>query len=160
MKYLGQVRMRAPSSELRDVQVLDIMLDEEEPFLKVLQSEGWKMLAIKNVVEADLKTRDYTEGGKLASCRRRIEQARLRAYSQFPGHGRRLGGRTGSDTSALRLSLVVFGWDWTGAGSAERTPCARWLDTSTGLGYVGAPLELIVCGQEGDSATRGWIARS
>lgn len=69
------------------------------------------MLAIEDVVEADLKPRDYAEGRELTSCQRRIEQARLRAYSQFPAHGRRRGGRTGRDTSAFRLSLVVLGWD-------------------------------------------------
>ena len=71
-----------------DVQVLGILFNEQEPFLKVLQSEGREMLAVEDVIETDLKTRDYTEGGKLTSCRRRIKQARLRAYSQFPAQGR------------------------------------------------------------------------
>ena len=45
------------------------------------------MLAIKDVVEANLEAWDYAEGGKLTSCRRWVEQACLRAYSQSSVRG-------------------------------------------------------------------------
>ena len=84
----ARVRLRALGLVLGDVQVLSILLNKQQPFLEVLQPEGWEVLAIKDVVETDLKTRDYAEGGKLTSCRGRIEQARLCAYSQFPAQER------------------------------------------------------------------------
>lgn len=71
-----------PDDKCMHLQVFRTLLDEEEPFLKVFETERWEMFTIENILERNVKARCDSPCRYLPLGRWWMHQAILRKTAQ------------------------------------------------------------------------------